>query len=61
MRAPARQRVVDARRAPVDAVSATLHPPVERTDLTDLERSLLSDVFAIVEEHAEVSAVEIDR
>ena len=62
VRAPARQRVVaGARRAPVDAVSPGVHPPVERADLTELERSLLSDVFAIVEEHADASAVQIDR
>ncbi len=61
MRAPARQRV-GARRVPVDAV-ATEHPNVlvQRADLTELERSLLSDVFAIVEEHADASAVQIDR
>ncbi len=61
MRAPARQRVADARRSPVDAVSAGRHPAVERTDLTELERSLLSDIFAIVEEHADVSAFRIER
>ncbi len=61
MRAPARQRVAGARRAPVDAVSDGRHPQVERADLTELERSLLSDVFAIVEEHADASAVQIDR
>ena len=61
MRAPARQRV-GARRAPVDEVTAGRPPAaVERADLTELERSLLSDVFAIVEEHAEASAVQIDR
>ncbi|HTN24339.1 MAG TPA: bifunctional (p)ppGpp synthetase/guanosine-3',5'-bis(diphosphate) 3'-pyrophosphohydrolase, partial [Solirubrobacteraceae bacterium] len=61
MRAPARQRV-GARRVPVDAVAAE-HPNVlvQRADLTELERSLLSDVFAIVEEHADASAVQIDR
>ncbi|HEV2787146.1 MAG TPA: HD domain-containing protein, partial [Solirubrobacteraceae bacterium] len=62
MRAPARQRVAaGARRSPVDALSAERHPPVDRADLTDLERSLLSDIFAIVEEHADASAVKIDR
>ncbi len=61
MRAPARQRVAGTRRAPVDAVSAERHPAVERADLTDLERSLLSDIFAIVEEHADASAVLVDR
>jgi GTP diphosphokinase / guanosine-3',5'-bis(diphosphate) 3'-diphosphatase len=60
VRAPARQRA-SVRRAPVDELSAERHPPVDRADLTPLERSLLSDVFAIVEEHADASAVEIDR
>ncbi|MEA2156319.1 MAG: diphosphokinase / guanosine-3,5-bis(diphosphate) 3-diphosphatase, partial [Solirubrobacteraceae bacterium] len=61
MRAPARQRV-GARRVPVDEVAAE-HPnaTVDRADLTELERGLLSDVFAIVEEHADASAVQIDR
>jgi GTP diphosphokinase / guanosine-3',5'-bis(diphosphate) 3'-diphosphatase len=61
VRAPARQRVAGARRAPVDALSAERHPAVDRADLTELERSLLSDVFAIIEEHADASAVLIDR
>jgi GTP diphosphokinase / guanosine-3',5'-bis(diphosphate) 3'-diphosphatase len=61
VRAPARQRP-GVRRAPVDEVTAGRpHTTVNRADLTDLERSLLSDVFAIVEEHADASAVEIDR
>ncbi|MEA2130333.1 MAG: diphosphokinase / guanosine-3,5-bis(diphosphate) 3-diphosphatase, partial [Solirubrobacteraceae bacterium] len=60
VRAPARQRA-GARRAPVDELSAVRRPAVDRADLTELERSLLSDVFAIVEEHADASAVEIDR
>ena len=60
VRAPARQRV-GARRAPVDELSGAHKPQVDRADLTPLERSLLSDVFAIVEEHADASAVEIDR
>jgi GTP diphosphokinase / guanosine-3',5'-bis(diphosphate) 3'-diphosphatase len=34
---------------------------VERTDLTDLERQLVSDLFAIVEEHAGETALEVDR
>jgi len=61
VRAPARQRVGATRRAPVDEVSADHHPEVTRADLTALERSLLSDVFAIVEEHAGAAAVEVDR
>ncbi|MEA2218736.1 MAG: hypothetical protein QOJ35_1362, partial [Solirubrobacteraceae bacterium] len=60
VRAPARQRA-GTRRAPVDELSAERHPQVDRADLTALERSLLSDVFAIVEEHADAAAVEIDR
>src|ERR1044072_2331327 len=60
VRAPARQRA-GARRAPVDELSADRHPLVARAPPTPLEPSLLSDVFAIVEEHAEGSAVEIDR
>src|SRR3954454_24214824 len=60
VRAPARQRA-SARRAPVDELRAERHPPVDRADLTPLQRSLLSDVFAIIEEHADASAVEIDR
>ncbi len=60
VRAPARQRT-GARRAPVDALTVDRHPQVDRADLTPLERSLLSDVFAIVEEHAGASVLEIDR
>jgi len=60
VRAPARQRAGN-RRMPVDELSGERHPQVDRADLTPLERSLLSDVFAIVEEHADASAVEIDR
>src|SRR5215213_5159916 len=60
VRAPARQRA-SARRSPVDQVSPNRHPQVDRADLTPLERSLLSDVFAIVEEHAGASAMQIDR
>jgi guanosine-3',5'-bis(diphosphate) 3'-pyrophosphohydrolase len=61
VRAPARQRA-GARRAAVDEVTAGRpHTPVIRADLTEIERSLLSDVFAIVEEHAHASAVQIDR
>jgi GTP diphosphokinase / guanosine-3',5'-bis(diphosphate) 3'-diphosphatase len=56
------------------AVSVKAHRPVDRTadsqatalkaapsDLTDLERELLSDLFAIVEEHAEEVAQTVDR
>jgi guanosine-3',5'-bis(diphosphate) 3'-pyrophosphohydrolase len=34
---------------------------VKAAELTEAERSLLSDLFAIIEEHADSSAVEIDR
>jgi guanosine-3',5'-bis(diphosphate) 3'-pyrophosphohydrolase len=61
VRAPARQRA-GARRPAVDEVTAGRpHTTVDRADLTEIERSLLSDVFAIVEEHADASAVQIDR
>jgi guanosine-3',5'-bis(diphosphate) 3'-pyrophosphohydrolase len=43
-------------------VSATsTRATVERAELTALERRLLSDLFAIVEEHAEQAAVVVDR
>jgi guanosine-3',5'-bis(diphosphate) 3'-pyrophosphohydrolase len=49
-------------RAPV---GVTDHPndgsPVEHAGLTPLERRLLGDLFAIVEEHAGDAAVQIDR
>jgi GTP pyrophosphokinase len=51
-----------ATRAPVDRVSRPeAHSPVVRSDLTEVERQLLGDLFAIVEEHAEEAIVEIDR
>ncbi|MDQ6819957.1 MAG: bifunctional (p)ppGpp synthetase/guanosine-3',5'-bis(diphosphate) 3'-pyrophosphohydrolase [Actinomycetota bacterium] len=37
------------------------HGTVEHPDLTDAERRLLSDLFAIVEEHAHHAALAIDR
>jgi GTP pyrophosphokinase len=51
------------RRAPVDRVEHPDRHPVitERADLTPLERRLLSDLFAIVEEHADDAAIEVDR
>jgi GTP diphosphokinase / guanosine-3',5'-bis(diphosphate) 3'-diphosphatase len=49
-------------RAPVDQVEqAQAHPAVRRQDLTTLERRLLSDLFAIVEEHADEAAIPIER
>jgi guanosine-3',5'-bis(diphosphate) 3'-pyrophosphohydrolase len=52
----------DEHRLPVDGID---HPvaraPVARPDLSDSERELLGDLFAIVEEHAAESTLEIDR
>src|SRR4051794_35065845 len=49
-------------RLPVDRVEhPDGHAPIGRTDLTETERRLLGDLFAIVEEHADESAVVIDR
>jgi GTP diphosphokinase / guanosine-3',5'-bis(diphosphate) 3'-diphosphatase len=42
-------------------VAVAPSPPDERLDLNEFERRLLGDLFAIVSEHAEDSAVEIDR
>jgi GTP pyrophosphokinase len=52
---------VHGERLPVDGVVHPHAAAVERADLTPAERSLLSDLFAIVEEHAAESALEIDR
>src|SRR5277367_3754487 len=54
---------------PVAQLDEQLAPPeeavaagaAERLDLNEFERRLLGDLFAIVSEHAEDSAVEIDR
>jgi GTP diphosphokinase / guanosine-3',5'-bis(diphosphate) 3'-diphosphatase len=46
---------------PDSARSAAVIDPAERLDLNEFERRLLGDLFAIVSEHAEDSAVEIDR
>jgi len=43
------------------SAALTTASPVERLDLNEFERRLLGDLFAIVSEHAEDSAVEIDR
>jgi GTP pyrophosphokinase len=49
-------------RTPVDLIAHPAeHAAVKRADLTDSERRLLSDLFAIVEEHAEEAALPIDR
>jgi GTP pyrophosphokinase len=49
-------------RAPVDRVAhPDQHAAVARADLTDVERTLLGDLFAIIEEHADDASFEIDR
>src|SRR5882757_5849768 len=51
-----------AERVPVDRVTQPVaHGPVLGAELTETERRLLGDLFAIVEEHADDAAVEIDR
>jgi len=52
----------DEGRLPVDGIGHPVaHPPVRRAGLTGTERELLGDLFAIVEEHASESTLEIDR
>jgi guanosine-3',5'-bis(diphosphate) 3'-pyrophosphohydrolase len=52
----------DEGRRPVDGLDHSVTPaPVRRAGLTDTERELLGDLFAIVEEHAAESTLEIDR
>jgi guanosine-3',5'-bis(diphosphate) 3'-pyrophosphohydrolase len=52
----------DEHRLPVDGID---HPvprtPIRRSDLSDTERELLGDLFAIVEEHAAESTLKIER
>jgi GTP diphosphokinase / guanosine-3',5'-bis(diphosphate) 3'-diphosphatase len=49
-------------RLAIDEVGHPVTPkPVKRADLTSSERALLGDLFAIVEEHASESSLEIDR
>ncbi|WP_372790480.1 bifunctional (p)ppGpp synthetase/guanosine-3',5'-bis(diphosphate) 3'-pyrophosphohydrolase [Paraconexibacter sp.] len=49
-------------RRPVGAVvDPESRSTVERKDLTETEKRLLSDLFAIVEEHAEDAAITVDR
>jgi len=52
-----------AEREPVDTVhnGATKVARPRRVELTETEQRLLSDIFAIVEEHAADAAVEVDR
>src|SRR6476660_7590711 len=50
------------KRVPVDRVAhPEAHGPAVRPHLTETEQRLLGDLFAIVEEHADDAAVEIDR
>jgi GTP diphosphokinase / guanosine-3',5'-bis(diphosphate) 3'-diphosphatase len=52
----------DEGRLPVDGIDHPVTPtPVRRDGLTATERELLGDLFAIVEEHASESTLEIDR
>jgi GTP pyrophosphokinase len=56
------QAGADEHRLTVDGIDHPITPaPVRRAGLTDTERELLGDLFAIVEEHAAESALEIDR
>ena len=56
------QAGADEHRLPVDGIEHPVAPaPVRRAGLTDTERELLGDLFAIVEEHAAESTLEIDR
>jgi guanosine-3',5'-bis(diphosphate) 3'-pyrophosphohydrolase len=60
--AAASAAAAEADRIPVDlVVHPEQHGAVDRADLNDSERRLLSDLFAIVEEHAEEAALPIDR
>jgi GTP pyrophosphokinase len=52
----------DEHRLPVDGIDHPVAPAVVlRADLSETERELLGDLFAIVEEHAAESTLEIDR
>jgi GTP diphosphokinase / guanosine-3',5'-bis(diphosphate) 3'-diphosphatase len=52
----------DEHRLPVDAIDhPVVSPPVRHSGLSDTERELLGDLFAIIEEHASESTLEIDR
>src|SRR5438876_604295 len=51
----------DNRRAVDVVVHPEQHAPSDRADLTEAERRLLGDLFAIIEEHAADSVVPIDR
>ena len=52
----------DEHRLPVDGIDHPVAPaPIRSEGLSDTERELLGDLFAIVEEHASESTLEIDR
>ena len=54
--------VVPATRTPVDQFEpSAARTAVARAELTEIERRLLGDLFAIIEEHADQRAVPIDR
>jgi GTP pyrophosphokinase len=54
--------VLAGRRAPVDQVTdLTRRAVIERAEISEDERRLLGDLFAIVEEHADHAAAVIDR
>jgi GTP pyrophosphokinase len=54
--------VITGTRSPVDKLEGTAEShPVERGELSDDERELLGDLFAIVEEHADQAALPVDR
>ncbi|MDQ2896447.1 MAG: bifunctional (p)ppGpp synthetase/guanosine-3',5'-bis(diphosphate) 3'-pyrophosphohydrolase [Actinomycetota bacterium] len=54
--------LIEADDTPVDSVTqASVRTLIERTELTPDQREMLADLFAIVEEHAEQTAVPIDR
>jgi GTP pyrophosphokinase len=60
--AAAAAAAAEADRTPVDlVVHPEQHSAVDRADLNESERRLLSDLFAIVEEHADEAALPIDR
>jgi GTP diphosphokinase / guanosine-3',5'-bis(diphosphate) 3'-diphosphatase len=54
--------MAESRSSPVHAVPAAgAGRRVRRADLSDVERRLLDDLFAIVSEHASDAAIEVDR
>jgi guanosine-3',5'-bis(diphosphate) 3'-pyrophosphohydrolase len=60
--AAAAAAAAEADRVPVDLVAhPEQHSAVDRADLNESELRLLSDLFAIVEEHADEAALPIDR